>query len=162
MRCSNVAAPDPAPPVAGAWLDAMAEGDLDEVLAIERSSFISPWNRSHFLHEIRQNAYAINRVIRHQGVVLGYACVWELQGELKINNFAIRPDHRGAGLGRWMLGRALEGARLRGCSAARLEVRASNRAAIRLYENDGFVQVGRRPGYYQAEEEDAILMELRL
>ena len=41
-----------------------------------------------------------------------------------------------------------------------LEVRASNQAAIRLYEQQGFNEMGRRRNYYPAVNgrEDAILM----
>ena len=41
-----------------------------------------------------------------------------------------------------------------------LEVRASNDPAIALYEKHGFVEVGRRRGYYEKPKEDAILMTL--
>jgi ribosomal-protein-alanine N-acetyltransferase len=140
-------------------LEKMREDDLDEVVRIERASFGSPWTRGHFLFEIRQNRWAVNRVARRERVVLSYACVWELAGELKINNLAVRADWRRRGLARWMLGRILSDAAARGCTIARLEVRESNRAATGLYETQGFVETGRRPGYYQREKEDAILME---
>jgi ribosomal-protein-alanine N-acetyltransferase len=45
---------------------------------------------------------------------------------------------------------------------ATLEVRASNEAAIGLYESLGFVVKGRRRGYYEREGEDALLMEAPL
>jgi len=41
-----------------------------------------------------------------------------------------------------------------------LEVRASNAAAVALYDRMGFQQVGRRANYYQEPEEDAIVMRL--
>jgi ribosomal-protein-alanine N-acetyltransferase len=39
-----------------------------------------------------------------------------------------------------------------------LEVRPSNRPAIALYEAFGFVDAGRRPGYYMDNREDALIM----
>ena len=39
-----------------------------------------------------------------------------------------------------------------------LEVRASNNAAIGLYEKHGFHRAGLRPGYYQKPKEDAVIM----
>ena len=62
----------------------------------------------------------------------------------------------------WMLCRILGRARERGCTTARLEVRTSNRAAIRLYERHGFVEMCRHKSYYQAESEDAIVMQAAL
>jgi len=43
-----------------------------------------------------------------------------------------------------------------------LEVRASNEAARALYARLGFVETGRRPRYYAAPEEDAVLLSLAL
>jgi ribosomal-protein-alanine N-acetyltransferase len=39
-----------------------------------------------------------------------------------------------------------------------LEVRASNQAAIALYEKHGFAQAGRRKNYYIQPKEDGIIM----
>ena len=39
-----------------------------------------------------------------------------------------------------------------------LEVRASNMPALALYEVLGFEQVGRRPNYYTAPREDALIL----
>lgn len=43
-----------------------------------------------------------------------------------------------------------------------LEVRASNQAAVSLYQQAGFQQAGRRPNYYSDPVEDAALMRLTL
>jgi len=137
----------------------MREDDLDAVLAIEQSCFPSPWSRQNFLHEIRHNPAAANWVLDHDGSILGYACVWFLGPELKINNIAIHDDHRRRGLGGRLLRALLAKARALGCETAQLEVRPSNRAALALYARHGFVEVGRRKNYYQMEGEDALLLE---
>jgi len=162
MPCSNVPGSKTDPPVEGVRLVTLNEDTLGQVVEIERASYRSPWRREHFRFEIHENRWAVNLVARQGDVVLGYACVWELKGELKINNLAVRVDYRRRGLARWMLGRILAGARERGCTVATLEVRTSNRAAIRLYEAHGFVEIGRRKGYYRAESEDAIVMQAAL
>jgi len=63
-----------------------------------------------------------------------------------------------------MLRLCIERARLAGMEAMFLEVRPSNPRAIALYHAEGFVQVGRRKGYYQAESgrEDALVLKLDL
>ena len=57
-----------------------------------------------------------------------------------------------------------EGARTRGACDFYLEVRPSNAAALRLYARSGFVEIGRRRGYYPAADgrEDAIVMRRTL
>ena len=153
---------EPTPPLAGLELVALAEDDLDQVLEIERASFGRPWRREHFLHEIRENRWAVNQVARRGERVHGYSCVWRLHGELRINNFAVRAESRRLGLARWMLRRILGEARAAGCTVATLEVRESNLPARSLYGGEGFVEVGRREDYYRAEQEDAIVMEVPL
>ena len=140
----------------------MAEDHLDGVLEIERTSFGRPWRREHFLFEMRENRWAVNRVAIRAERVLGYACVWHLCGELKINNIAVHPAERQRGLASWILRRILNEAEKKGCRLARLEVRESNAAARRLYRRNGFEETGRREGYYQQDGEDAVLMEAPL
>ena len=140
----------------------MREDDLDQVVAIERDCFPSPWSRDNFLHEIRHNPTAANWVLERKGTVLGYTCVWILGPELKINNFAVHPEFRRRGLAKRMLAALLRQARNAGCLRAQLEVRPSNRAARELYRKHGFAQVGRRKNYYRSEGEDALLLEADL
>lgn len=150
------------PPLPGLELGPMGARDVDPVLEIEREAYSSPWRREHFLFEIQKNRWAVNQVLRHAGRVVGYTSVWRIHGELKINNIAVDRDCRDRGLGRWLLQQLLRDAVAAGCCVARLEVRPSNRPALRLYRALGFYEVGRRRGYYQAEDEDAIVMEMRL
>ncbi len=137
----------------------MAETDLEQVLEIENEAFGSPWRREHFSFEIRENRWAVTTAVRHRGQVVAYASTWRIHGELKVNNIAVRWDWRRRGLGRWLLRRLLRDAAAAGCTVARLEVRPSNAAALALYRAHGFVETGRRPGYYRPEGEDALLME---
>lgn len=75
-------------------------------------------------------------------------------GEREILNLAVDPAERRTGIGRRLLGDAL--ARAKG--AWFLEVRASNEAAIGLYEALGFRRAGSRQNYYYEPAEDAIVM----
>ena len=63
-----------------------------------------------------------------------------------------------------LLRRLLAIARQGGADTAFLEVRRSNRAAIHLYQSEGFCETGLRRGYYPASQgrEDAILMAMPL
>jgi ribosomal-protein-alanine N-acetyltransferase len=162
MPCSSHPHAELRPPEDGLVLRAMRVSDLDQVLEIESASFASPWKSEHFLHEIRENRWAVNLVAERHGLVVGYACLWCIHDELKINNIAVLDDRRRRGVGRWLLLALLGDAIARGCSSATLEVRPSNTAALALYRSHGFVEIGRRIGYYAAEGEDAIVMHLEL
>jgi ribosomal-protein-alanine N-acetyltransferase len=140
----------------------MRVADVSRVLQIESSSFASPWKSEHFLHELRENRWAVNLVVELRGRLVGYACLWCIHEELKINNIAILEAERGRGIGRWLLLHVLGDAIARGCRLATLEVRPSNTAALALYRSHGFVETGRRKGYYAAEGEDALVMSLEL
>ncbi len=162
MQSSKRVPAEPAPPYDDLILRTMRVGDLDEVLSIERRSFASPWKREHFLHEMQDNRWARTRVAERAGCIVGYASVWIIDRELKINNIAVHPQLRRRRVGRWLLLAILHEALLEGCRLATLEVRPSNRPARRLYRAHGFVAVGRRQNYYAAEREDAIVMSLNL
>jgi ribosomal-protein-alanine N-acetyltransferase len=136
----------------------MREGDVEQVLAIERDSFVSPWTAENFRYEILRNRHAVNYVMERDGRLLGYACVWFIGREMKINNIAIDRAERRAGLGERLLRGLLRRAAELGCLKAELEVRVSNRAARSLYRKLGFREVGRRRNYYQREREDALLL----
>ena len=162
MRCSSGSDPERGAPIAGLRLAPLREEHLEQVLAIESISFLSPWKREHFVHEIRDNPWAHNLAVVDSDTVVAYAATWRLEGELKINNIAVREDYRRRGVGRWLLREILAGARRAGCRLATLEVRPSNESALRLYASFGFEEVGRRPGYYSREGEDALLLTARL
>ena len=148
----------PSPP-AERVVEPMTEDDLDQVLAIERAVFPTPWSLRSFQFELRDNPHATNLVVRIEGRVRAYACVHRVAGDLRINNIAVDEPWRRRGLGSALLSRILELGRSARCGIASLEVRPTNRSARALYERYGFRVVGRRRGYYQDTGEDAVLME---
>ena len=58
-----------------------------------------------------------------------------------IRSLALEPERRGCGLSRPLLDRCLEDGTAAGCRRARLEVRAGNTAAVRLYLKAGFTVI---------------------
>ncbi len=143
-------------------IEPMTAADLPSVLAIERESFTSPWTEANFRHELEGNPLAWNLVVRVGGKVVAFACAYIVADELMINDFAVASSRRRLGLGRALLSHLTDGARVRGCRRATLEVRPGNGAARELYEGFGFSIVGRRLGYYADTGEDALLMTCAL
>ena len=140
----------------------MTLADLDEVVAIERVSFPTPWTPAAFRYEIQQNRVALCSVMRAGRQVVGYLCLWEIGHEIHITNLAVHPDWRHRGVGRAILAAALSEGMARGVTLAFLEVRPSNAPAVALYGSLGFQIIGRRSGYYFDTGEDALVMEARL
>ncbi|HZP36976.1 MAG TPA: ribosomal protein S18-alanine N-acetyltransferase [Methylomirabilota bacterium] len=143
-------------------IEAMTLDDLDDVLAIERASFQTPWSRGAFRYELTQNRVARCLVARLAGRLVGYLCLWEIGHEIHITNLAAHPELRRRGVARALLGAVLADARARAVSLAFLEVRPTNAEALGLYESLGFRVIGRRKGYYFDTGEDALVMEARL
>jgi ribosomal-protein-alanine N-acetyltransferase len=140
----------------------MVEGDLGQVLDIERVSFVTPWTRAAFSYEIDQNKVARCTTMRASRVVVGYLCLWEIGHEIHITNLAVHPEWRRRGVGHRLLALAMADGIARGVTLAFLEVRPSNARALALYESLGFQVIGRRSGYYFDTGEDALVMEARL
>ena len=79
-------------------------------------------------------------------------------GEWELENMAVREGFRRQGAGSALLAALLAEARVQQTERILLEVRPSNQAAIRLYEQGGFALLARRPGYYKDPGEDALIM----
>lgn len=137
---------------------AMELADIDAVLAVEQSSFLTPWSREAFVAEIDDNDLACYLVAEQDGQVVGYAGMWLILDEAHVTNVAILPAFRGLGLGTVLMTALVEVARTLGAGRMTLEVRPTNAAALSLYGRLGFTACGRRPGYYADTGEDAVIM----
>jgi [ribosomal protein S18]-alanine N-acetyltransferase len=156
-----------APPPAPLRIRKAAASDLAAVEQIEREQFPNPWNREYYAAEL-VNSISHFFVAESPpgdagtsgGAIVGFMLFWRLAGELELHKIAVDSRWQRQGYA----SRLLEFFISCGCSwkseRAVLEVRASNAPAIRLYEKYSFRLVGRRPGYYDKPEEDALLYEL--
>ncbi len=140
----------------------MREDDLDAVMEIERRSYPFPWTRGIFRDCLRADYPAW--VLERDRVLIGYGVLSIAADEAHVLNVCAAPEVQGQGHGRRMLRALLQIARGRGARRVFLEVRRSNRTAIRLYHAEGFNEIGRRPRYYPAADgrEDAIVMAMEL
>lgn len=137
----------------------MSRADLDEVVELERRCFRDPWPRDLIAVEIDEtDERRCSLVLREGGAVLGYMMAWFVADEAHLGNIAVAPEARGTGVASLLLEALIEGARLHGCVHTVLEVRAGNEQAIALYRRHGFDAVAVRKGYYQDDNEDAVIM----
>ncbi|MDX1686998.1 MAG: ribosomal protein S18-alanine N-acetyltransferase [Candidatus Promineifilaceae bacterium] len=144
----------------------MRLGDLEAVMAIESSSFPTPWPAEGYRRELTANERAYYYVLTGETggerSIVGFAGHWLVAGEAHVSIIAVEPAWRGRGLGELLLLNLLLVAVEQGATLATLEVRCRNQVAQGLYHKYGFEVVGRRKGYYKDTGEDAILMTLPL
>lgn len=135
----------------------MTAADIDAVCGIEKRSFSSPWPEEHFRYAV-SNPRVLALTARDGEIVVGYTIVYFGRAKSLIANLAVRREYRRRGVASKLLTTVLQEADRRGCLYASLDVRKSNRAAIRLYEKFGFRVFGERAGYYSSPSEDALTM----
>ncbi len=141
-------------------IEPMTSADqIDDVLAVEEASFTNPWTRDMYLAELNNQGVSYCYLARQPGGrVVGFCSFWRVLDELHINNLAVLPEERRAGVATKLLDYVLkEGAAL-GARRATLEVRRSNDAARLLYERFGFSVAGVRRAYYTKPVEDALVL----
>lgn len=135
----------------------MVPADAAAVEVVEKASFAVPWSRQSFWEEAaNERTYYLLALDDER--VIGYAGTWLILDEAQITNVAIHPDYRGQKIGKLLMSEIIKEAVKRGAERMTLEVRPSNTAALALYNAFDFKDCGRRPGYYQDNGEDAIIM----
>jgi len=140
----------------------MVEDDIDDVLKVENDSFTVPWSRLGFINELNHNEHAHYLVIEYNDEIVGYCGLWVIIDEAQITNIAIHSGYRGLKLGHQLLTHVIELARTLGAINLSLEVRVSNKVAQNLYRKMRFKSGGTRKNYYIDNQEDALVMWVRL
>nr|MBS1901074.1 ribosomal protein S18-alanine N-acetyltransferase [Actinomycetota bacterium] len=137
-------------------------------MLIEHRSFpTDAWSREMMAAELvsPHGRYLVDVEAGSDGeVVVGYGGVRALRGsaDSDIQTIALDAEHRGSGRGRALLRALLAEVEDRGAREVFLEVRADNPVAQGLYASEGFAEIGRRAGYYQPDDVDAVVMKLDL
>ncbi len=137
--------------------------DMDAVMRIEQHVHAHPWTRGNFTDTLNSNY--VCKVYEDGGEMLGYVVLMPAVDEAQLLNISIAARYQRKGLGRKLMCEIMEIARGLNMRRMLLEVRPSNVAALGLYRDAGFSQIGLRRNYYPSadnEREDAIIMECRL
>lgn len=139
-------------------IERMTFDDIENVLKVENDCFSTPWSKDSFVRELEENKVALYLVAKVENVAVGYIGVWRIQNEGHITNVAVHSDFRGRGIGNMLVSGLLSLCEKEGIDAFTLEVRRSNIIAQNLYKKFQFAECGFRKGYYQDNNEDAIIM----
>jgi len=136
----------------------MVDADIAEITAIEESAYTHPWTAILF-QDCLHVGYCC-RVMHLDGAIIAYGVISVGAGECHVLNLCVKPEMQNNGYGGAMLEHLLDIARSHYVETAFLEVRPSNRYAIRMYEKAGFNEVGMRSNYYPASNgsENAIIL----
>lgn len=141
--------------------------DLAAIMAIENASFpTDAWPEYAMAAELESphGRYIVAEEGEEEHRIHGYAGLRHLAGgaDSDVQTIAVAAEARGKGLGRKLLTELLKTAKERNAREVFLEVRADNPVAQRLYESEGFVEIGRRARYYQPDDVDAVIMKCDL
>tara|TARA_B110000008_G_C16834278_1_gene509888 strand:- start:454 stop:903 length:450 start_codon:yes stop_codon:yes gene_type:complete len=136
--------------------------DLDEIVNIENKSHLTPWTKKNFTDA--DNANNLFKVLKSESNIIGYYIALFAAEECQLLNITVRLELKKKGFGQLMLKNLVEECRKKNIFNIFLEVRSSNSSAIRLYEKNGFNEIGIRRNYYKIPDgrEDAIMMGLVL
>lgn len=142
----------------GFFLAQMQIEDLPQVMAIENVAFASPWQQQTFYQELTKNRFAHYKVIKKDKELVAYIGYWVVFENIHITTLAVKTEFKKQGLAQILIAEVFKDAqRIDDCKIT-LEVRVSNYQARALYKKLGFFEEGIRKNYYQAENEDAIIM----
>lgn len=153
-----------APDLAAMHFAPMRVEDLPDVLVIENDVYPYPWTRGNFLDSM-YSGYQNWSVREASGALAGYFLLMMAVDEAHLLNISVRRDLQGYGVGRMQLDKIASLAKEHGMRSVLLEVRPSNQHAFAVYQRYGFVEIGRRKGYYPStggSREDAIVMRFHL
>ena len=134
----------------------MEKRHIPSLVALEQACFSEPWTAAGFEEEL-ENPLAVFLVAERNGEAVGYMGFHDVVGEGFVTNVAVSPACRRQGVAAALLEAALAECAARGVERLCLEVRESNAPAIALYTRFGFALDGRRPRFYSAPTEDALL-----
>lgn len=141
----------------------MTPEDVEAVHTIEEATFPTPWTLDSFHYEMRENQYAYYILAEDDsGEVVGFCGMWLVIDSAQITNVAVIEKVRGQKIGEGLMKEAMRVAKLHKIDIMSLEVRVSNEIAQNLYRKLGFIDGGIRKGYYQDNQEDALVMWVKL
>ncbi|MCP9486253.1 MAG: ribosomal protein S18-alanine N-acetyltransferase [Gaiellaceae bacterium MAG52_C11] len=133
--------------------------DLSAIETIERASYPTPWSRSMFASELaKPSSLSLGAFDAESKELLGYLIISRYVDAWHVMNVAVAESQRRRGIARMLLDRLFEVTSNDERRGYTLEVRVSNKGAIKLYEGLGFHARGVRRGYYTDNREDAVIM----
>ena len=142
--------------------NAITLDDVKSLMPIENACHSHPWSEKIFSSCIGGRYFG--DYAQKDQTTIGFYIGEYVAGEATLMDICVPPEHQGNGFGNTLLKQFINQAKQLGAEKIFLEVRAKNIAAQMLYINHGFIETGRRTGYYPSDigYEDAIVMCLTI
>jgi ribosomal-protein-alanine N-acetyltransferase len=152
-------------PVTPAWglrydVRPLTISQLDECWRLDQRCFIDgeAYSRETFDYLLTAPESVSYRAVTSGGVMVGFVIgLVEPDHTGHVTTVGVSPEHRRRSLAKRLMGQVEDGFRRRGVRLVRLEVRALNIPAQKLYENLGYSIAQRLPKYY-SNGGDGLLM----
>ena len=143
-------------------LRSLTTDDLNAILELDQACFGGLWTMEGYQRELDSPNSELLGLLSplSSNKLVGMGCFWAILDEAHITILGVHPQYHRQGFGQALLYALLKTACDRGLERATLEVRASNVAAISLYQKFGFKTAGRRRRYYKDNGEDALILWL--
>ncbi len=145
----------------------LSESDIDEILKLSLGPNDASWTKKALeqalIGALSGSYIALVGLDKSSGQVIAYAVASYLFDQADVQNIIVSQPHRGRGMGRKLLQALTQALTNQGVEKVFLEVRASNQAAMNLYQSMGFVHIQKRPDYYlgvDGKREDAFVFSL--
>ncbi len=142
--------PDAYPLPQGVKFRLMTSLDLVPAIAIEKEVYgKTAWSADQFKSEFAKSPKSAQYLAAEfEGQLIAYAGIFYLADVADIHTLTVLADYRRKGIGRELLKRLIDWARVKKAQAIMLEMRLGNNAARPLYESFGFLEISRRENYY--------------
>ena len=142
--------PDAYPLPDGVKFRVMTALDLVVASAIEKEVYgKTAWSSAQFKEEFAKapkDAYYL--AAEADGELIAYAGIFYVADVADVHTITVVEKYRRKGVGRELLKRLIDWARVKKADAIMLEMRLGNDSARPLYEQYGFVEVSKRENYY--------------
>ncbi len=139
----------------------LEEIHLKELVALEGACFALSWSVEQYQDIMKQDSFRIMGVFSANKLA-GYISFYSTLDEAEILNLAVDPCSRKSGFGKALTAEAIKTCKINQVKNIFLEVRPSNIPALSIYTSLGFEKISRRKQYYPDNNEDALVMRLRL
>ena len=141
------------------YISKMITDDIESISYIAEQAYGEHhWSKSSFYDELSNNLAHYFCAKDINGNLIGYIGSWQIIDEAHITTVAVKEEYKRQHIGEALLCTVIENCLANMIKYLTLEVRVSNEPAIKLYEKYGFKSLGTRKGYYQDNNEDALIM----